>query len=44
MAVVEVEVEVEQVEQVVVAGGEEVGQVGEDFLGKFESRNQVVGS
>ena len=37
-------VEVEQVEQVVGAGGEEVDQVGEDFLGKFESRSQVVGS
>ena len=37
-------VEMEQVEQVVGAGGEEVDQVGEDFLGKFESRNQVVGS
>ena len=41
MAVVEVE---QVVEQVVGAGGEEVDQVGEDFLLKFESRNQVVGS
>ena len=33
-----------EVEQVVGARAEEVDQVGEDFLLKFESRNQVVGS